>query len=217
MKKIHLMIAAAIVSIGFTACKDKTSETTTTSRVEVLNAYVDSVENLTPVYTTEYWTTIDNGYRERMLAEKDFADLSAEERTRAEAAKARYEALRSTYEVKIREGAGTMTTPAYKVTVRNMLFGEGKVSDDLSFSYVNGQNIRSVYEGFVDNVTHNKDRFTKEDWDEVAALYGALDARKEAIEKDIDTKDNLVIAKLKVKYTAVYATNKYGQGDGTTH
>jgi hypothetical protein len=213
MKKTNLILAAAIVSIGFMACQDK--KATTTTSTEVLYSYVDSVERLTPVYTTEYWTAIDNGYRERMaLAEKDFADLSAEERTRAEAVQARYAALRSNYELKIRELQATPgTTPAYKVKVRNMLFGEGKVGDDLSFAYVNGQNIRSVYETFVDNVTHNKDRFNKEEWDEVAALYGALDARKEAIEKDIDAKDNLVIAKLKVKYTAVYATNKYGEGN----
>ena len=67
MKKTHVMIAAAIVSIGFTACENKTEETTKT--VEVLNAYVDSVENLTPVYTTAYWTAIDNGYRSRLTEE----------------------------------------------------------------------------------------------------------------------------------------------------
>ncbi|MEO6542341.1 MAG: DUF6565 domain-containing protein [Ferruginibacter sp.] len=214
MKKAHLLITAAIVSIGFTACQNKTEETKTTE-VEILNSYVDSVENLTPVYTTAYWTAIDNGYQERMLrAEKDLATLTAEEKAKADATRARYAALKSTYELKIKEAesAGTMTTPSsnYRQVLRNRLFGEGKIGDDMTFAFVTADNIRSVYQNFVDGVSDNKANYTREDWDEINVLYEALDTRKNAVEKDLATKDNLVIAKLKVKYAAINATHRGG-------
>ncbi|MBK8788274.1 MAG: hypothetical protein IPN43_17720 [Chitinophagaceae bacterium] len=63
MTKTKLLIAAAIVSVGFTACNTENKEAK--ESVETLNVYVDSIENATPVYTTENWTAIDNGYQER--------------------------------------------------------------------------------------------------------------------------------------------------------
>ncbi|MEO6252311.1 MAG: DUF6565 domain-containing protein [Ferruginibacter sp.] len=210
MKKTQLLIAAAIVSIGFTACKNTT--TTTTSDSEALNMYVDSVENLTPVYTTEYWTAIDNGYQERMLrAEKEMANLTAEEKAKAEAARARYAALKASYELKLKESAAPMTTtPNYRQVLRNRLFGEGKIGDDMTFAFVTADNIRAVYQNFVDAVSDNRNNYTREDWDEINVLYEALDTRKNAVEKDLATKDNLVIAKLKIKYAAINATNRGG-------
>jgi len=215
MKKTHLMIAAAIVSIGFTACNN--DNTAAKQDAEVLNLYVDSVENLTPVYTTEYWTAIDNGYQERaMKAEATLATLTAEEKAKAEASKAKYAALKATYELKIKENqaAATMTattsTPNFRTVLRDRLFGQGKVGDDMQFAYVTGDNIRSVYQNFVDAVDGNKDNYTREDWDEINVLYEALDTRKNAVEKDLATKDNLVIAKLKLKYARINALHRGG-------
>ena len=49
----------------------------------MLNSYVDSVEGLTPVYTTENWTAIDNGYQERALrAEKEFGNTYCRRKSR---------------------------------------------------------------------------------------------------------------------------------------
>ncbi|MEO7308744.1 MAG: DUF6565 domain-containing protein [Ferruginibacter sp.] len=212
MKKTQLLIAAAVISIGFTACQNKT-EQTTTREVDVYNSYVDSVENLTPVYTTEYWTAIDNGYQERMMrAEKDLANFTAEEKARYEASKARYATLKANYELKLKENAATPMTATsnYRQILRNRLFGEGKIGDDMKFSFVTADNIRAVYQNFVDVVSDNKNNYTREDWDEINVLYEALDTRKNAVEKDLATKDNLVIAKLKIKYAAINATHRGG-------
>ncbi len=213
MTTTKLFIAAAIVSIGFTACNTEKKEA---HEVEVLTTYVDSVEGLTPVYTTESWTAIENGYQERMSrAEKNMAALSEEERARAEATKARYAALKSKYELIIKENeakmnATTTTSPNFRKVLRDRLFGEGKIGDDMQFNYVTGANILSVYQNFVDAVADNKNNYTREDWDEINVLYEALDTRKNAVEKDLKTNDNLKIAGLKVRFASIVATNRGG-------
>ena len=64
MTKTKLLIAAAIVSVaGFTACNSENKEAK--QDAEILNMYVDSVENATPGYTVANWTAIDTGYQER--------------------------------------------------------------------------------------------------------------------------------------------------------
>ncbi len=202
------MIAAAIVTIGFTACTAKESKD-----VEVLNTYVDSVENLTPVYTTENWTVIDNGYQERLaLAEKDYAALDADAKAKADASKARYEALRVAYELKIKEAqaSAVAASPNFRKVLRDRLFGEGKIGDDMQFAFVTGENILGIYQNFVDVVADNRDSYTREDWDEINVLYEALDNRKNAVEKDLKSSDNLKIAGLKIKYASIAATNRGG-------
>ncbi|MEO6833366.1 MAG: hypothetical protein ABI378_12530 [Chitinophagaceae bacterium] len=209
---MKLMIAAAILSIGFAACNNAGDSAKKES--EALNMYVDSVNDLTPVYTAEAWTTIDNGYRERaLLAEEHKAALNEEDRAKADASKAKYEALRAKYQAKIKEAelaAATPVAPNYKVVLRDALFGQGKVGDDMKFSFVTADNIREVYQNFVDIVADNKKKYSREDWDEIKVLYEALDTRKNEVEKDLSSKDNLKIAGLKIRFVSILDTHRPG-------
>jgi len=216
MTKTKLLIAAAIVSVGFTACNSATKQT---KEVEVLNVYVDSVEGLTPVYTTENWTMIDNGYQERALrAEAEYASLDAEGKAKADASKARYEALKARYETNMKlaeanakmEATANNSSPNFRRVLRDRLFGEGKIGDDMQFAFVTADNIRGIYQNFVDVVAENRNSYTREDWDEINVLYEALDTRKNAIEKELKTADNMKIAGLKIKYASIAATNRGG-------
>ena len=208
MTKKHLMIAIAIASVGFTACNNAEPKNS-----EALNLYVDSVDNLTPVYTTEYWATINNGYQERYAqAEKDYATLNATEKAKADASKAKYEALKAKYELKIKENeaATANTAPNFRKVLRDKLFGEGKIGDDMQFGFVTGDNILGIYQNFVDAVADNKNNYTREDWDEINVLYEALDTRKNVVEKDLKTSDNLKIAGLKIRYASIASTHRGG-------
>lgn len=215
MTKTKLLIAAAFVSVGFTACDNAKKETKTT---EVLSVYVDSVERLTPVYTTENWTMIDNGYQERArIAEAEYASLDAEGKAKADASKARYEALKAKYELAMKEQEAKSamqpanTAPNFRKVLRDRLFGEGKIGDDMQFAFVNAGNIESIYKNFVDVVDENKNKYTREDWDEINVLYEALDTRKNTVEKEgLKGSDNLKIAGLKIKYAAINATHRGG-------
>ena len=215
MTKTKLLIAAAIVSVGFTACNNENKEAK--QDAEMLNMYVDSVENATPVYTVANWTAIDNGYQERATrAEKNLAALSAEEKAKAEASKARYEALKAKYELAIKEQEmkaamqPANTAPNFRKVLRDRLFGEGKIGDDMQFAFVTGANILGIYQNFVDAVADNKKNYTREDWDEINVLYEALDTRKNAVEKDLKTADNLKIAGLKIRFASIASTHRGG-------
>ena len=76
---------------------------------------------------------------------------------------------------------------------------------------VTANNILSVYKNFVNTIADNKNNYTREDWDEIKVLYEALDTRKNAVEKDLATKDNLKIAGLKIKFVAIKATHRGGE------
>jgi hypothetical protein len=217
MTKTKLFIAAAILSAGFTACNSENKEAK--QNAEMLNTYVDSIESATPIYTTANWTAIDNGYQERLAkAEKDLATLNAEEKAKADASKAKYEALKAKYELAIKEQetktmmeSSANAAPNYRKILRDRLFGEGKIGDDMQFTFVNADNILSVYKNFVNTVDDNKDKYTREDWDEVKVLYEALDNRKNAVEKEgLKGADNLKIAGLKVKFAAIKSVNRPG-------
>jgi hypothetical protein len=213
MTKTKLLIAAAIVSVGFTACNN--ANDSAKQEAEVLTMYVDSVENAAPVYTVESWTVIDNGYQARaIVVEKNYAALNAEEKAKADASKAKYEALKAKYELNIKDAelraALAASTPNFRTVLRDRLFGEGKVGDDMKFLYVTGDNILGIYKNFVNTVADNKNNYTREDWDEIKVLYEALDTRKNVVEKDLSTGDNLKIAGLKIRFVTILDTHRAG-------
>jgi len=213
MKKINLMVTAVIVTIAFTACNNSEKEMARQD-ADNLTKYVDSVENAPAIYTTANWTEIDNGYQERALkAEARIDQLEAADKAKAEETKAKFAALKADYEAKLKakEAADkAAAAPDYRLILRNKLFGEGKIGADMKFDFVTAANIHDVYKNFVNAVDDNKDKFTREDWDEVKVLYEALDTRKNAVEKDLATSDNLKIAKLKIRFAAIKAFNRGG-------
>ncbi len=231
MKKSNL-IFTAFVFMGLVSCKNSASDEAKTDATN-LSMYVDSVENSTPLYTVENWTTLDNGYQERaMKAEKNAATLEAVDKEKMEASKAKYATLKANYEAKLKEqeassqmkvatteaelqaekdkNAGISTSPDYRMTLRNRLFGEGKIGADMKFEYVTASNILGVYKNFVNNVADNKSNYTREDWDEIKVLYEALDTRKNVIEKDLSGPDNREIAGLKIRFASIKATHRGG-------
>ncbi len=164
------------------------------------------------MYTTENWTGIDNEYQARLAkAEADMAKMSEEQKAEAEAAKAKYAALKAKYEAKINEekAATAQAQEAandYRMTLRNNLFGQGKIGNDMQFAWVTPENAHEVYSNFVDRVAANKDNYTREDWDEIKVLYEALDTRKNEVEKDLPKGDNVKIAGLKVRFASIIKT-----------
>ena len=214
MKKINFLIAATlIVTAGvFTACSNSDKDTAKAD-AENLTQYVDSVENAPRVYTSANWTLIDEGYNARVAKADSAADkLSAEQKAKADLSKAKYNALKAEYEakLKVKEMENQMASASnYRAVLRSSLFGEGKIGTDMSFAFVNANNILDVYKKFVNTVDDNKNKYSREDWDEIKVLYEALDTRKNVVEKEgIAAGDNLKIAGLKVKFAAIKATHR---------
>jgi hypothetical protein len=211
MKRTKLLITGAIVVAAFTACQAPESEAS--KNVGKVTIYVDSIQGLTPEYTSDYWTNLEKGYQERiMLMENEKEELSAEDRAKLEESIAKYEALKASYleNIKVSENAVSNAVSDYRANLRNALFGEGVIGTDMGFGYVTGANLLDVYRKFVNTVDENKDNYSREDWDEIKVLYEALDTRKNTVEKDAPSGDNTKIAGLKIKFGAIKATHRGG-------
>ena len=116
----------------------------------------------------------------RIAAAEASANDNETYREKLAVSKAKYEAIKAKYEA---EAAETTAVKSTKQLVRDRFFGEGKVSDDMNFSWVNKDNILQVYQDFYDSYKANKDEFSREDYDEIKLLYEALDSRKNTVKK----------------------------------
>jgi hypothetical protein len=207
MNTRNCILFSALLLTGFASCNSAATEAE--KNAASLNMYVDSIERLTPVYTSDYWTNLNEGYEVRIVkANQSLEMLSAAEKEKLEASKQKYNTLKAAYEAKIEEQK--VFVPDYRSVLRNRLFGEGIVGNDLNFGFATATNLLRIYSSFVNTVADNKDSYTREDWDEIKVLYEALDSRKNTVEKDLPKGDNLKIAGLKIKFASLKATNRDG-------
>ena len=205
---MNQILLIGLLTAGFVACtNNKTGERT--ASVD-LKEYVDSMNSTNLDYTQENWDMIDKGYQERATrAEAELANYSDAEKAELEASKKRYAELKAKYDAQLK--VNSQPLPDAKVRLRNSLFGEGKVGDDMSFDFVTGENILSVYEAFVDAVDVNRNTYSREDWDEIKLLYEALDTRKNKVEPNLANAHNRRIAALKIKFASIIETNRPGK------
>ncbi|TRX16295.1 hypothetical protein [Flavobacterium franklandianum] len=209
MKTRNLYLGIILISLGFISCKDE-KEVQAEKNVDNYVIYVDSIEKVAIEDAQNNWEGIDAVYQLRMNeAEANLANLkdSIKAQERIIASKNKYEVIRTKMAVK------TVVTPAVtsKQRLRNALFGEGKIGDDMSFAWVDAGNIHGVYQTFIHTAEDNKDSYTREDWDEIKLMYEALDSRKNTVEKEGLTKnDNRKIAALKFKFAPMIKVNRMG-------
>jgi hypothetical protein len=157
MKTINTLMATAVVVASFVACE--TADTEGRKNSDMYVVYVDSIQNLTPEYTNESWSNIEKGYQKRVvIVDRDMDKFDDETKAKLEESRAKYNALKASYENIIRERKQQMvaTTNVYKTNLRNALFGEGSIGTDVAFNYVTSSNLHSVYEKFVNTVQDNK-------------------------------------------------------------
>lgn len=214
MKNSIILFKSALLLAVLSACNNAAHEAK--QDAETLSQYVDSVNQSTPEYTNAYWASIDKGYQARLTELKvTESELSEAEKKKLEESKDQYETMKVAYTAKIKEvsdrkAAVKETANDYRQILRNSLFGQGKMGSDMQFNGVNAGNIRNVYDNFVNTVADKKDTYTREDWDEIKVLYEALDTRKNEVEKDLDSKDNFKIAKLKMRFATIKSLNRGG-------
>ncbi|MBC7845653.1 MAG: hypothetical protein H7Y10_04085 [Flavobacterium sp.] len=214
MESKKLLLGVALIALGFTSCKDE-KEAQAEKAVDTYVVYVDSVEKVAIEDAQKNWDGIDAGYQLRMSeAEANLANLkdSIKAKERIDASRARYEVLRAKYAATNQvENVGQSQAPSSKQQLRNALFGEGKIGEDMSFAWVNADNIHGVYQDFIHTAENNKDSYTREDWDEIKLMYEALDSRKNTVEKEgLSKDDNKKIAALKFKFAPMIKVNRMG-------
>lgn len=215
MKSRNLLLGAAVIALGFTSCKDEKAAEAE-KKVDTYVVYVDSIGNVAEADAKTNWDAIDASYQMRISeAEAALQNLKDKEKAqeRIDASKAKYEALKAKMQADMnaQNEAATATPINSKQKLRNALFGQGKIGDDMNFDWVNKDNIHAVYQQFIHTAEDNKDSYSREDWDEIKLMYEALDSRKNTVEKEgLSSEDNRKIASLKFKFAPMLKVNRMG-------
>lgn len=208
MKKVQLLLGVAIIAASFTSCKSE-DEKMAEQSFDRYEKYVDSVNNVAEAEALANWQAIEAGYENRM-SEADMALANMKDQTNAQD---RLEKTKTKYtEFKMKVEASAPKPVDRKTVIRNSYFGEGIMAgDSMDFSWVNKDNILKVYNDFYNEFDKNKDSYSREDFDELKALYEALDSRKNTVEKEgLSSHDNGKIAEIKFKFGPKFKWERMG-------
>lgn len=201
------------------SCKN-TEKDLAEQRIIELENYVDSLKTLSADEMQADWDKIAQDYNEKN-SNANAALLGVDEQTRTtsqsrvDASATKYDEIKVTFETNSTPTAVTTETTTVTVnpsqSLRDRLFGAGKIGNDMSFAWVNKNNILSVYQNFFQTYKDNKDGFTREDYDEIKLMYEALDSRKNTVEKEgLSNDDNSEIASIKFKFAPMFKVNRIG-------
>ena len=208
MKKVQLLLGVAIIAASFTSCKSE-DEKMAEQSFDRYEKYVDSVNNVAEAEALANWQAIQAGYESRM-SEADMALANMKDQANAQD---RLEKTKTKYtEFKMKVEASAPKPVDRKTVIRNSYFGDGIMAgDSMDFSWVNKDNILKVYNDFYNEFDKNKDSYSREDFDELKALYEALDSRKNTVEKEgLSSEDNRKIAEIKFKFGPKFKWERMG-------
>lgn len=208
MKKVQLLIGVAVFAAAFTSCKSE-EEKMAEKSFDNYEKYVDSVNSIDEADALANWQEIEVGYNNRM----NEADMVLVNMKDQENAQDRLEKAKTKYsEFKMNVEASAPKPLDRKMEIRAAYFGGSMASgEDMDFSWVNKDNILKVYNDFADEFDKNKDTYSREDFDEIKALYEALDSRKNTVENEgLSSSDNLKIAGIKLKFAPKFKWERMG-------
>lgn len=213
MKKIALKFGLfSMIALGLVSCKNEEKELAD-KRIASLESYVDSLKAVNAADLETNWDQIATDF-DRKTAEANDAlaklneDVKVKSQEQITLATSKYEEVKSSV-VASMETKKVAANP--KQMLRDRFFGAGKVGEDMSFAWVNKDNILNVYETFFQAYKDNKSNFSREDYDEVKLMYEALDSRKNTVEKEgLSSEDNGKIAGIKLKFAPMFKVNRIG-------
>ena len=206
--------------LGMVSCKNKEKELAD-QRISELESYVDSLKNVTTQEREANWDKISQDFETKNTNAKEaLANLDEESKTKSQekldASNAKYQEYKvivstKTEPVSVTTETVVVTKPNSSQLLRDRLFGAGKIGNDMSFAWVNKDNILKVYDNFFQSYKDNKGDFTREDYDEIKLMYEALDSRKNTVEKEgLSNEDNGKIASIKFKFAPMFKMNRVG-------
>lgn len=202
----------SILLIGTFSCKNKEKELAN-KRIVELESFVDSLKSVSDAEREANWEKISADFdRKEINANAALLDLDEETRltsqAKIDASAAKYDDYKTTV---VAKQAIVPAKPNPSQLLRDRLFGAGKIGADMSFAWVNKDNILSVYDTFYNAYKDNKSDFTREDYDEIKLMYEALDSRKNTVENEgLSSSDNNKIASIKFKLAPMFKVNRMG-------
>lgn len=219
MKKSVLKLGAlSVVLLGIVSCTNKEKEVAD-KKIDELENYIDSIATLSAESRQTNWDQIEADYQTKNTsANEGLLNLNQDDKEslqeKVNASNTKYDDIKYSVitvkesETLIKENNANNNSSQL---LRDRLFGAGKIGSDMSFNWVNKDNILSVYENFFESYKQNKSDFTREDYDEVKLLFEALDSRKNTVEKEgLSSEDNNQIASIKLKFSPMFKMNRIG-------
>lgn len=206
----------SIILLGLNSCQNKENELAN-QRISELESYVDSLKTVSAEDMESNWDKISEDF-DRKSTDANDAVATLDENSRAASQErvivttTKYGEFKASMDAKATAAAAVPTAkPSQNQLLRDRLFGAGKIGDDMSFAWVNKDNILSVYESFFESYKNNKGDFSREDYDEIKLMYEALDARKNTVEKEgLSSSDNASISSIKMKFGPMFKVNRVG-------
>lgn len=209
MKTLKLTLAIVAVAAIFTSCKDDQKDIAQ-KKVDMYGTYVDSVSNVAANDIAMNWEVIESDYQiNKTQANNAIVSIkeNSEMQASIDASTEQYEG----FKVEVKAEIAAKEVANSKLKMRQSLLGNGFAGGDMKFTWINKDNILSVYDNFVTTVQINKDSYSREDWDEIKLLYEAIDTRKNTVENEgLTSADNRKIAGLKLKFAPMYTFNRMG-------
>lgn len=205
----------SMILLGMVSCKNEEKEIAD-KRISELESYVDSLKTVSEEEREANWDQIASDFdRKATEANNALANLDEETKVSSEekikASTTEYDELKASIAAKQAAATASTTTPGTNQALRDRLFGAGKIGDDMSFAWVNKDNILQVYETFFQSYKDNKSNFSREDYDEIKLMYEALDNRKNTVEKEgLSSEDNGKISSIKLKFGPMFKVNRIG-------
>ncbi|CAM3575990.1 hypothetical protein [Flavobacterium psychrophilum] len=210
----------SMILLGMVSCKNKERELAD-KRISELENYVDSLKTVSAEDREANWDIISQDFETKNANAKAALtsidqDSKAKSQEKIDASNATYDEYKVIVSTKLEEEQTpedvvkpVKTSPSQ--LLRDRLFGAGKVGTDMSFTWVNKDNILKVYDNFFQSYKQNKSNFTREDYDEIKLMYEALDSRKNTVEKEgLSSEDNGKIASIKLKFAPMFKVNRMG-------
>jgi hypothetical protein len=206
----------SMILLGIVSCQNKDKEMAD-KRISELESYVDSLKIVDEMAMNDNWDQIASDYDRKSTSAKDALNLLDEKdktsgQEKLDSYDSDYNEIKANVQVK--KEAVTATTvikSSPSQLLRDRLFGAGKIGEDMSFAWVNKDNILNTYDTFFESYKKNKGDFSREDYDEIKLMYEALDNRKNTVEKEgLTTEDNNKIASIKFKFGPMFKLNRVG-------
>lgn len=200
--------------IVLVSCKDKKQQLVE-NRIDKIEYFLDSLKTLDIEEMAQNWEAIDGTFQEKSKEIDSLTNQLPDEKKevykyRLNTATTKYFDIRTvvvkdTVVIEKPVLAGSLDYQK----LRDQLFGAGVLGEDMNFNWVNKSNILSVYQKFYDSFKINKDKYTREDFDEIKLMYEALDTRKNTVEKEgLSSEDNSKIAAIKFRFAPMFKLNR---------
>ena len=209
MKTLNLTLAIAATAAIFTSCKDD-QRGIAQKQVDMYSTYVDSVSNVAAKEIAMNWEVVESDYQKNKNRANN-AIVSVEENSEMQESIDESTEQYEAFKLEVEAETEAIQAANSKLVMQQSLLGSGFTGGDMKFTWINKDNILSVYDNFVTTVETNKDSYSREDWDEIKLLYEAIDTRKNTVENEgLTSADNRKIAGLKLKFAPMYTFNRMG-------